>query len=110
MSDAEPAGRPFPDPEHSLTPRKPRTLGGAVYLLVLIVTGAGLALVLLDEWRSGLSVVGGAMVAGGVGRLVISDQNAGMLGLRRKLVDVATLVLLGAALLVLAAVIPDRPL
>jgi hypothetical protein len=102
------AHRPFPDPEHSLAPRKPRTLGGAVFLAVLGVVAAGLGMVVLDRWREGLVVVGGALVCGAVARLLIPNSNAGMLGIRRKLVDVLTLTVLGSALLVLAAVIPER--
>jgi hypothetical protein len=103
------ASRPFPDPEHSLTPRKPRTVGGAVYLCVLAGTIGGLALVVLGPWRSGLWVIGGSMVLGAVGRLVLPDGSSGMLGVRRKTVDVATMALLGAALCTLAVVIPDQP-
>jgi hypothetical protein len=103
--------RPFPDPEHSIAPRKPRTVGGAVYLTVLVATLLGVGLVVLDRWRLGLTVVGGAMLCGAVARLVIRQDDAGMLGLRRKVVDVLTLASLGGALVVLAGVIPDqRPL
>ena len=101
--------RPFPDPEHSLAPRKPRTVGGAVYLAVLAATGGGLALVALDRWRLGLGVIGVALLCGALGRLVIPSSSAGMLGMRPKLVDVLALVLLGTGLVVLASVIPERP-
>ena len=101
-------GRPYPDTGRSIAPRKPRTVGGAVYLLMLGATLTGLAMVVLDRWRSGLTVVGAGLLSGAVARLVIRDQDAGMLGIRRKLVDVLTLVLLGVALVVLAAVIPPR--
>ena len=101
--------RPFPDPEHSLAPRKPRTVGGAVYLGVLAVTGLGLAMVALDSWRSGLTVIGCALLAGAVARLVIRDDNAGMLGMRPKVVDVIALTGLGSALVVLATLINARP-
>ena len=101
--------RPFPDPEHSITPRKPRTVGGAVYLAVLAATGAGLGLVALDRWRLGLGVIGVALMCGAVARLVIPRHSAGMLGMRPRLVDVLILAGLGAGLVVLAAVIPEQP-
>ncbi len=101
--------RPFPDPEHSITPRKPRTVGGAVYLMVLAATGAGLGLVAFGPWRLGLGIIGIALLCGAVGRLVIPSGNAGMLGMRPKMVDVLALVLLGTGLVVLASVIPERP-
>jgi hypothetical protein len=103
-------GRPYPDPEHhSLAPRKPRTVGGAVYLVVLAATLVGLVIVVVDEWRTGLTVVGAANVAGGLARLVIPNDSAGMLGIRRKVIDVLTMVGVGAALIVLAVVIPEGP-
>jgi hypothetical protein len=103
------SGRPFPDPEHSITPRRPRTVGGGVYLAVLAGTAGGLALIVLGPWRTGLTVIGGSMILGALGRLVIRDSSAGMLGVRRKFVDVATMAVLGAALCTLAVVIPDQP-
>ena len=101
--------RPYPDPEHSLAPRKPRTVGGIVYLVVLAATATGLALVAFDSWRLGLGVIGGSLVGGALARLVIPQTNAGMLGMRPKVVDVPVLVLLGTALVVLARVIPNQP-
>ncbi len=107
--DPDDEGRPVPSPEHSIAPRKPRTLGGVVYLVVLGVTALGIGVVLLDRWRAGLTVFGAALLCGAVARVLIRDQDAGMLGIRRKSVDVATLLLLGGGLVVLAAVIPDQP-
>ncbi len=101
--------RPLPQPEHSLAPRKPRTVGGMVYLAVLTTTMVGLALVVLDRWRFGLTLMGVALLLGAAGRLVVPQSQAGMLGIRRKAVDVLTLTVLGGALVVLAAVIPDQP-
>jgi hypothetical protein len=80
-----------------------------VYLGVLAGTLVGLALVFVGPWRTGLGVVGGSLLAGALGRLVIRDASAGMLGVRRKLVDVGTMALLGAALCILAVVIPNQP-
>jgi hypothetical protein len=101
--------RPFPDPEHSIAPRKPRTVGGAVYLTVLAATVGGLGLVALDRWRLGLGVIGVALLCGALGRLVVPKDNAGMLGMRPRVVDVLALVLLGGGLVVLASVIPEQP-
>lgn len=107
--DREPLSRPFPDPEHSIAPRKPRTLGGMVYLGVLTMTLAGVVTVVLDHWRTGLVSIGGAVLCGAVARLLISEENAGMLGVRGKLLDVTTMVIVGSTLLALASFIRDRP-
>ena len=101
--------RPFPDPEHSLAPRKPRTIGGAVFLGVLAATGVGLVLISANRWRLGLAVVGGALLWGALARLVVPKDNAGMLGVRPRAVDVLILTVLGGGLVVLSAVIPDQP-
>ncbi len=101
--------RPFPDPEHSIAPRKPRTIGGVVFLLVLAGTLGGLAVVVLGPWRLGLAGTGVVLLVGALARLVIPEEDAGMLGVRRKVVDVVTLTILGTALVVLAAVIPPPP-
>ena len=105
----EEGSRPFPDPEHSIAPRKPRTVGGVVYLGVLAATCAGLGLVAFGPWRLGLGVIGGSLITGALARLVIPRDNAGMLGMRPKLVDVLVLIVLGSGLVVLAAVIPNQP-
>ena len=101
--------RPFPDPEHSIAPRKPRTVGGAVYLAVLAATGVGLTMVGLGPWRAGLIVIGGALLGGALARLLIPDESAGMLGMRPKIVDVVALTGLGTALVVLALALANRP-
>jgi hypothetical protein len=100
---------PYPEPEHSLTPRKPRTPGGMVYLTVLLATALGIGVVMLDRWRAGLMLMGGALLCGAVARVALREHDAGMLGIRRKAVDVVTLVVLGSGLVALAAVIPDQP-
>jgi hypothetical protein len=102
-------GRPYPDPAHSLAPRRPRTVGGVFFLGVLATAGLGLGLVALGSWRTGLAVIGCGMVGGALARLVIPRDRAGMLGIRRKFVDVATLLVIGGALLALSLIIDDRP-
>ena len=105
---------PAPDhedelPPHSLAPRAPRTIGGAAFLLVLAGTVAGLLVVAFSDWQGGLTLSGGSLVAGAVARLVLPNRQAGMLGVRRKLVDVTTLLVVGGGLVALAALIPPRP-
>jgi len=104
----EPADPPQPEPPpHSLAPRRPRTIGGVVFLLVLAATLAGVVVVTLSHWHAGLTLCGGALLGAGAARLVLPDSQAGMLGVRRKLVDVTTLALLGAGLLVVASLIRE---
>lgn len=98
-----------PPPSGNITPRRPQTVGGVVYLCLLGGTAVGVGLVVLGPWRLGLSVVGGALLVGAVTRLVLPRTEAGMLGVRSRAVDVLTMTAVGAALVALAVVIPDQP-
>lgn len=95
---AEPAGR-----------RYPSTLGGLLYLVVVGVSCLGLGLVTQGHWRQGVKWIAGALVAAAIIRLVIPAPQAGMLAVRRRAVDVAILVLLGAGLWFLSSSIPNQP-
>lgn len=89
--------------------RYPSTIGGAFYLLVLAVTAVGLGIALYAEWRTGVRVMGGALVFAALIRLLLRARDAGMLAVRHKLLDAVLLGVLGAALIVLAGSIPDQP-
>ena len=99
--------RPLPQPEHSIAPRKPRTAGGVVFLAVMATTLLGVAVVVAGRVQTGLSTAGGAFLVGALARLLLPGSQAGMLGVRRKLIDVTTLVLLGAGLIVVGALIRE---
>ncbi len=88
--------------------RYPSTLGGAVYLGVLILVATGLAFAVAGRWRAGVGWVGGAMILGALVRLVLRERDAGMLAVRNRYFDSALLVVIGSALCFLAATIPDR--
>jgi hypothetical protein len=95
---AEPQGR-----------RYPSTIGGAFYLLVLLGSAVGLWLVSQGHWRAGVKAIAGALVFAAVVRLVIPAQQAGMLAVRRRTVDVVILVVIGVALWFLSTSIPNQP-
>ena len=107
--DPDPGPAPGPDPEgHSIAPRRPQTVGGIVFLLVLAATLVGVGVVAVSDWQAGLTLTGAALLGAAAARLVLPASQAGMLGVRRKLVDVTTLLLLGGGLVALAALIPPR--
>lgn len=89
--------------------RYPSTIGGAFYLLVLGVVAVALLVVALDEWRTGIRLMGGALVFAALVRLVLRSRDAGMLAVRHKVLDAVVLLVLGGALLFLATSIPDQP-
>ena len=80
------------------------------YGVVLAGMAAGLLIVRSggQAVRGGTLVIAGALLAGSLARLVLPEGKAGMLGSRRRLVDVAVLGALGIGLLVagLIVVIP----
>ncbi|CUR60942.1 putative integral membrane protein [metagenome] len=89
--------------------RYPSTIGGAFYLLVLGVVAAAMVIVALDEWRTGIRLMGGALVFAALVRLVLRRRDAGMLAVRHKVLDAVVLAVLGGALIFLATSIPDQP-
>ena len=95
------------DPED---PRRyPSTIGGLFYLLVLAVVAVALAIVAFGEWRTGIRLMGGALVFAAAVRLVLRSRDAGMLAVRHKVLDAVILLVLGGALIFLAGSIPDQP-
>jgi hypothetical protein len=100
------AAETTPEPEER---RYPSTIGGAFYLLILAVTGVGVVATYVDNWRLGIRLMGGALIAAGALRLVLRQRDAGMLAVRHRLVDTVLLVGMGAALVFLAGDIPGRP-
>jgi hypothetical protein len=113
VSEPDPPAEP-PQPEEPEEPeerRYPSTIGGAVYIVILIATGVGIAIVYRShDWRLGVRVVAGALFAAALLRLVLPQRDAGMLAVRHRLVDVGLLVVFGGALFFLAGSIPDQPL
>jgi len=89
--------------------RYPSTIGGAFYLLVLGVVAAAMVVVALDEWRTGIRLMGGSLIFAALVRLVLRTRDAGMLAVRHKLLDAVVLLVLGGALIFLATSIPDQP-
>ncbi|MEJ7833120.1 MAG: DUF3017 domain-containing protein [Nocardioides sp.] len=110
MSHTDRVEPPTPEEPDGDERRYPSTIGGAFYLAILIATATGVAIVAINDWRLGVRVMGGAFLAAAVLRLVLPQRDAGMLAVRHRLVDVALLCVLGAALAFLAGSIPDQPL
>jgi Protein of unknown function (DUF3017) len=110
---SEPLGPPVDDvPAESAEPegrRYPSTLGGMCYLLVLGVSAVGLGIVTRGDWRLGVKWIAAALVFAALVRLVIPVQQAGMLAVRRRAVDVVILAGVGAALWFLSSSIPNQP-
>ncbi|WP_323793841.1 DUF3017 domain-containing protein [Nocardioides sp.] len=100
---------PAPELHEPVERRYPSTIGGACYLVVLLVASLGIALVALSDWRVGVRVVAGALGAAALLRLVLPRRDAGMLAVRHRSIDVIMLGGVAAALWFLAGDIPDQP-
>lgn len=93
----------------SRPPRRPRTFGGVVYLLVVAAVGLGLATVAAGAWRTGVTWMGAALLGAAAFRLLLPEERSGMLRVRRKFMDVLGLTVVGIALIVLASIVPPQP-
>lgn len=109
MLNEEPQVTDEPGDEPPAPRRYPSTIGGGFYLVVLALTTAGVVVAAASDWRTGVRMIGGALAFAAVLRLVLRDRDAGMLAVRHRALDVAILVVIGGALFVLAASIPDQP-
>lgn len=74
------------------------------------MVAAGVLVARLDDWRSGVRIIGGALVGAAFLRLVLRQRDAGMLAVRHRLLDVVLLAGTGALLVLLAGSIPEQPL
>jgi hypothetical protein len=88
--------------------RYPSTIGGAVYLVVLAASIVGVVIVTRGQWRFGIVWIACALLGAALGRLVLPREQAGMLEVRRRSLDVVILAGFGVALLVLTASIKPR--
>ena len=75
-------------------------------LVVLVTVGCGLLLVAAERWRSGLVVMGLAVVVAGLFRLLLPLRRIGFLAVRSRPVDVALMLATGVAVTVVALAIP----
>ncbi|MBF4161746.1 DUF3017 domain-containing protein [Nocardioides sp. CBS4Y-1] len=89
--------------------RYPSTLGGALYILVLIAGAVGVAWSGWGDWRIGVTVLAGALLAAALFRLVLPQPDAGMLAVRHRFVDVALFGVVGGVLIFLVRTIPNQP-
>lgn len=89
--------------------KKPSTTGGIIYLLVVAGVLTGLAIAAAGAWRTGVTVMGASFGLAFAARLVLPDERAGMLRIRRRFVDLAAMAMCCAGMLALALTIPYRP-
>ncbi|MEO9325830.1 DUF3017 domain-containing protein [Nocardioides sp. C4-1] len=89
--------------------RYPSTVGGALYIAVLLTAVTAIGIVATGDWRVGVRVLAGALAAGATFRLVLPRRDAGMLAVRGRFFDAVLLAGIAALLWWLAGSIPDQP-
>ena len=100
---------PPPPGDEPVERRYPSTIGGAFYILIMLVVTAGVAVAALGNWRLGVQVVAGCLVVMAGLRLVLPQRDAGMLAVRHRLIDASLLAASAGVLFFLAATIPNQP-
>ena len=75
-------------------------------LAVLVVVAVGLLVVTVGHWRAGIVLIGLALLAAAVLRLLLPVRRAGFLAVRSRPVDVALLAGTGVLLTVIVLTIP----
>ncbi len=101
--------RPGLDARPPLYVRRPLLAGlirQAPLLAVLVTVGVGLLLVTFDHWRRGLVLIGLALVAGALLRLLLPVRRVGFLAVRSRPTDVVLMAGAGLALTAIALAIP----
>ena len=83
--------------------------GTLLYALGVLVVAAGLAVMALGPWRLGVSMCGGAFAAAAIARIAVPERAAGLLRVRRRVIDVLWMVSIAGLIITLAIIIPSQP-
>ncbi|MGC4942409.1 DUF3017 domain-containing protein [Kribbella sp. DT2] len=68
---------------------------------------AGLIVLTFYNWRNGILIFSGSVLLAGLLRVVLSDEQAGLLHVRGRMFDTALLLGVGAAILLLGLIVPN---
>lgn len=73
--------------------------------VVAVVAAVGMIRVLMENWREGAALLGGAMLVAAALRVLLPSDRVGMLAVRSRAIDVLCYVGFGLVVLVLAVTI-----
>lgn len=99
-------GAAAPEPAGDAADAAPGWLEQVPYFIVLATMSAGIVIVGAAYFKRGPALIAGALLLAAAFRSVLGPERTGMLAVRSRWFDVATLVGLAAALIVLAWVAP----
>lgn len=87
-----------------------RHLRHVPYTAVLLLVAVAASRIAMYHWRQGGALIGGALLLAAVLRAALSDEQAGLLTIRSRVVDVLSYTLLGLLILFVALTITGGPL
>lgn len=93
--------------EPPVRPEIPYWLAQVPYFLVMSALAAGIVVVAAAYFKRGPAIIAGALLLAAAFRLFLPKEWTGMLAVRRRWVDLLTLVTLAVLLIVLAWVAPQ---
>nr|WP_233571305.1 DUF3017 domain-containing protein [Nocardiopsis sp. Huas11] len=106
MSDAE-ASDEAREKRPEGRPEVPDWLAQVPYLLVMSALAAGIVIVAAAYFKRGPAIIAGALLLAAAFRLFLPKDWIGMLAVRRRWIDLTTLVGMAVLLIVLAWVAPQ---
>lgn len=83
-------------------------LGQLPYVIVLCGVAGGLTLFALNYFKKGSALLAAAVLFGALARLVLPPSQVGLLAIRKKWLDVLTMVGLAMAVAIVAWVVPGK--
>jgi hypothetical protein len=94
------------------TPHRRRhpVLAHAPFALVLGVVALGLVRIVLYHWRQGTVLIGAALILAAGLRALLTDEQAGLIMIRGRGVDVLTYTAFGVCMIAVALTIEGGPL
>lgn len=80
------------------------------FVLIMVVVAGGMVRIAQYHWREGTVIIGGALLLAAGLRAVLAPEWIGLLGVRRRAVDVLTYGVFGLLMLAVALTIIGGPL
>lgn len=89
--------------------RRTQLLTYVPFAVVMLLVAVAAVRIGMYHWRQGAALVGGALVVAAAFRAVLSNEQAGLLAIRSRLVDVLSYAGLGALIIFVALTITGGP-
>ena len=92
-----------------LPARHDRSLVHLPFAAVLIVVAVGMLRIVMYHWREGTVLIGGSLLLAALLRVLISEDQIGLIALRSKVIDVFLYSGFGLVLILVAVTLTDTP-